>query len=165
VIPARYRATGSGRTTRTTDIEFDAGTITRTVLDPPLSVSERSDRVPVSEQQLEGAVDPLSGFVDQILQATRDRDPCQGTVKVFSGLARFDVALGPRGSNRSDGILSCQAVYRPIAGHRRSDSSTVDRPINIFFPAGATSSDEGARLPTRIEVPLWLGQLVIERSS
>ena len=161
VVPARYVSTSQGRTSRTTSIAF-AGGEARATIEPPPDAEMNAGRVPLTDAHRRGVVDPLSGLVAQALAGALEPDPCRGLTRGFSGWARFDVALRP-GSAAADGTQTCRVAYQPIAGHRpAAETRPNGQAITVDFRPGA---DEGLRLPHRIEVPLTIGSLVIQRAE
>ncbi|MFC5555369.1 DUF3108 domain-containing protein [Methylobacterium iners] len=161
VVPESYRTTGSGRRTRTTMVTFQGGNAVDARIEPALDAEEKEGRVPLDDSHRRDVVDPLSGLVAQVLRASLGDDPCAGLARVFSGITRFDVSLAPAVS-KPDGERTCQATYRPIAGHRADGSvAAAGRAITVAYPVARRAGE--ARLPSRIEVPLAVGTLVIER--
>lgn len=161
VVPARYVSTSQGRTSRTTSIAFVGGEA-RATIEPPPDAEMNAGRVPLTDAHRRGVVDPLSGLVAQALAGALESDPCSGLTRGFSGWARFDVALRP-GSAAADGSLTCRVAYQPIAGHRpAAETRPSGQAITVSFRANAA---EGLRLPERIEVPLTIGSLVIQRAE
>lgn len=159
LVPARYVSTSDGRTSRTTTVTF-AGGEARAVIEPPPDAAMNTGRVPLTDAHRRGVVDPLSGLIAQALAGATEANPCQGLTRGFSGWARFDVSLRPA-SAAADGTLTCRVVYQPIAGHRpAAETRPTGEAITVSYGPGA---EEGLRLPRRIEVPLTIGSLVIQR--
>jgi hypothetical protein len=162
VAPARYEATVEGRRTRRTTLAFAGSRVARAEIEPPLAPDEEAGRVPVRDEHRRGVVDPLSGILAGVLRASGG-DPCRGLTPVFSGFSRFDVGLRP-GETGSDGSRVCEAIYRPVAGHRADRRvALAGSVIRVVFPPAPAPG--GARLPSRIEVPLSVGTLVIDRAT
>ena len=159
VQPGRYVSTSQGRTSRTTSISF-AGGEARATIDPPPDAEMNAGRIPLTDAHRRGVIDPLSGLVAQALAGASEPDPCRGLTRGFSGWARFDVALRP-GTTEADGTLTCRVAYQPIAGHRpAAETRPNGQAITVTFRPAA---EDGLRLPARIEVPLTIGSLVIQR--
>lgn len=165
ILPASYVANGSGRTNWAAEVDFEDGHAVRSRVEPVPSPEEEVQRIPLSEKHLRSVFDPLSGILAQILRSSIEENPCQGSIPVFSGAVRFDVVMNARDRNEDGGGWNCVAVYRPIAGHDpRRSQERLGNGVTITFPPAQESKGD-SRLPVRIEVPLRVGRLVIERVS
>lgn len=88
--------------------------------EPPLTGDGFDERVPITKADLVGAKDPLSSF---IIPAGSAEDACAGSLKVYSGVVRFDIDLRPSSEAKPS---ECAGAYRPISGHRAT-SGEVSR--------------------------------------
>ena len=101
-----------------------------TVVPPPAS-----DRVPVTEADRRGIVDPLSAFLlprppattNGVAGADLSPDACQRTLPIFDGLQRYDVKLAYKRMDKvaadrgyAGPVVVCSIGYQPIAGYRPS---------------------------------------------
>jgi hypothetical protein len=101
-----------------------------TVVPPPAS-----DRVPVTEADRRGIVDPLSAFLlprppapaNGVAGAELSPDACQRTLPIFDGLQRYDVKLAYKRMDKvaadkgyAGPVVVCSVGYQPIAGYRPS---------------------------------------------
>lgn len=158
--PERFSAQSRGLRSRAVEVTFAGGNATGTRIDPPLE--ETTPRVPLRDSHRQGVVDPLSALLTSLLRSAGDRDPCGGSARVFTGGARFDVALAPAGPRRSGATEEtvCAVRYTPLAGHR-ADAPPPVSDIRVAFPTAP--APDGIRLPTRIEVQTRFGTAVVER--
>ncbi len=141
-------------------MNFTGDRAARISIDPQPDAADQQGRLPIELPHLVDVLDPLSAMMSQILRASQSDNPCAGITRVFAGNTRFDLTLVS-----SDPVLDeivCRAIYRPIAGHKPSATSTRKSPmIVIAYPKAV--SDGGLRLPIRLEFPLPLGTVVIRR--
>ncbi|MCK5549728.1 MAG: DUF3108 domain-containing protein, partial [Hyphomicrobiaceae bacterium] len=77
--------------------------------------------VPVTEQQLENVLDPLSAIMALSLDQTGD--PCWRTLSVFDGKHRFDLIFTPK--RQSSRNVVCSVRFVPISGHRKGKGNSV----------------------------------------
>jgi hypothetical protein len=77
--------------------------------------------VPVTEQQLENVLDPLSAIMALSLDQTGD--PCRRTLSVFDGKHRFDLIFTPK--RQSSRNVVCGVRFVPISGHRKGKGNSV----------------------------------------
>lgn len=173
--PTRLNATGfsatgeSSSAQRTVRMGVTSGNVTRVEIDPPFE--PRPDRVPVTDAQRRGIIDPLSAMV--AVSSTRargdDAATCSRTIPVFDGTQRFDVVLSYAETKAvqkpgfSGNVLVCSVRYVPIAGHR------AERPAVKFMAETRDISVwlapvDGTRVlvPIRISVPTLMGTSVVE---
>jgi hypothetical protein len=85
--------------------------------------------IPVTKEQLEGVLDPMSGAFLSARSQNPDGDPevCRQTLPVFDGKQRFDLVLTPkqtvtvqkktRGGYAGPAVI-CRVKFIPIAGYR-----------------------------------------------
>lgn len=176
--PARPNAAGFSVLTRSANaqvaitVALASGNVAGVDIEPP--AEPKPDRVPLLETHKRGVVDPLSALVMPVVRRGEATEPanCNGTIPVFDGWTRFDVALsfaetkivdqaGYRGP-----VLVCNARYVPIAGHRSERPATrfmaENRDITVWLAPVA-----GTRVlaPLRISVKTMLGTNVIEATK
>lgn len=173
VSPATFAATAATSTyTLTIRMAMAKGNTTGVEITPPYQVMP--DRVPLTEADKRGIIDPLSAF---IMPVPSDGDPagpaaCDRTLQLFDGGVRFDVVLTYTGTRQVKGagfsgpVAVCAARYRPIAGHR------PDRPATKFMIANKEielwlAPVEGTRyvFPYRLSVLSMIGTTVIEATD
>jgi hypothetical protein len=173
IVPATFATTASNASmTRTIRMSLAANAVTGVDISPPFQ--DRPDRVPLSEKDTRGIVDPVGAFVLPAPAKGPLVGPasCDRTIPVFDGYTRFDVALSYVGLREVSAkgytgpVAVCAVRYVPIAGHRR------DRPAIKFM---ADNKDlevwlapiDGARvlMPFRVSVRTMIGMTVIEASE
>ncbi len=134
----------------------------------------QDDRVPVTEADRKGIVDPLTALLIRA-EATGDvvaADACKRTLPIFDGRRRFDLALSfkrieaVKATGYAGPAVVCAVALRPIAGHHRDSKLlkylTDGRDIELVFAPIA-----GTRLlaPFRLSIMSLLGNLVIEATD
>ncbi len=146
VRPSVYTHTG-GRRGRTVTVTFsDADVVT--VANPTMNMGNP----PATRQQRLGATDQISSFVDMMV-APGVTDPCNRTIRVFDGRARFDLVMRPNGTREVNNrafrgtAQRCSVTYRAIAGLTDEPPSGE----NMTFLFGRLSN--GLWAPLRIEWP------------
>ena len=160
--PALYRSRfESPSRVSTTAIDFDEGVAgaARWRTEPPLDPDDFGERVPIDPAHLVGAKDPLSAF---IIRAASGEEACARSLKVYSGVVRFDVDLFARGA--SDGVVECGARYRPVSGHR-VESEEVDRLREDGLSLTYFEAAPGVWAPHRIGFRTGFGTLALERRT
>ena len=128
-VPTAFEADGkTSAETDTIKMKLDAAGVTDLVVEPPSPpTTPKQERVPVSDADRKGVLDPLSaGLVivagsDDLLKP----QSCEGRIPVFDGRRRFDVALSfkrletvkAKGGYQGPAIV-CAIHLFPISGHR-----------------------------------------------
>lgn len=109
-------------------MRFKGGTIKATIT--PSKRQNPRNRVPVTKEQLEEALDPLTAtFLYARYDGPRgDLKVCNQTVPVYDGRQRFDIVLTPKRADRLDGskgpaglsgpVAICQVKYKPLGGYK-----------------------------------------------
>ncbi len=130
------------------------------------------DTVPLTEQQRQDVVDPLSAIMT--LTRADQADPCNRRVAVFDGKQRFNIVFSykrktlipaPHSGGASTVGVVCRAMYEPVAGHRADanakayaanrDAEVVMQPL----PAAHVLIPHSVTIPTS-----WgTGTMVLER--
>jgi len=170
-------------TTFTSKIVSDAGTSDVTMVLDEGSVKElaatvpppKSDRVPVTQTNRQGIVDPLTAMLFSAAAAGEGlaRDVCRHTLPIFDGQQRYDLKLAFKRMDKvtaekgyAGPVVVCSVSYEPIAGHRPST------PLIKYLSEGrememALAPVAGTRLlaPFRMLVESALANLVIEANQ
>ena len=134
------------------------------------------DRVRVRDQHMRSVIDPMTAM---IIPAGRNggihASTCDRTIPVFNGRERFDLRLNYKGTHtiprrRGNGyhgpVVVCQALYRPVAGHREGRREVAYfanlKKMEVWLaPAG----DTGLMVPYRIVLPTPIGTGIIQATS
>lgn len=150
---------------------LDAGNVKE--LSAEFSLPE-TDRLPVTENQRKGIIDPLSALLVPAsgpdgLSSTA----CQRTLPIFDGRRRYDLTLtfkrmaavkmekGYQGP-----VLVCAVVFLPIAGHRTNSTLakylSEGRDIELWLAPIA-----GTRVlaPLRLSIANLIGNMVIDATQ
>ena len=106
---------------------FDGGSVQKVTIYPRRRQSPRT--IPVTKEQLEGVLDPMSGaFLTASSQNPNgDLEVCKQILPVFDGLQRFDLVLSPKravtvkkttkGGYGGPAVI-CRVKFIPIAGYQ-----------------------------------------------
>ena len=137
--------------------------------------SPKSDRVPVTEANRRGIVDPLTAMLFSAAPIGEGlaRDVCRHTLPIFDGQHRYDLKLAFRRMDKitaekgyAGPVVVCSVSYEPIAGHRASTR------LVKYLSEGrememALAPIAGTRLlaPFRMLVESALANLVIEANQ
>jgi hypothetical protein len=135
----------------------------------------KSDRVPVTQTNRQGVVDPLTAVLFSAAAAGEGlaRDVCRHTLPIFDGQQRYDLKLAFKRMDKvtaekgyAGPVVVCSVSYEPIAGHRPST------PLIKYLSEGrememALAPVAGTRLlaPFRMLVVSALANLVIEANQ
>src|SRR5215470_14499434 len=134
----------------------------------------KSDRVPVTQANRQGIVDPLTAMLFSAAAAGEGlhRDVCRHTLPIFDGQQRYDLKLAFKRMDKvtaekgyAGPVVVCSVSYEPIAGHR-------PYPLIKYLSEGreiemALAPVAGTRLlaPFRMSVESSLANLVIEANQ
>jgi hypothetical protein len=173
VYPSTFATTASNsRMTRTVRMALARNAVVGVDIAPPFV--DRPDRVPLSQKDERGIVDPVGAFVLPVPAGSDATSPaaCNRTVPVFDGYTRFDITLAYVGQRdvKAKGyagpVAICSARYTPIAGHR------PDRPATKFMAENkdmevwlAPIGGVGVLMPFRIAVRTMVGMAVVEATE
>ncbi len=105
---------------------FEGGDVTNVSIVPRKRVSSRV--IPVTKEQLEGVLDPMSGafLTAQSKNPNGDLNVCNHTLPVFDGRQRYDLVVTPKRSVRvkrttpkgyAGPAVICRVKFIPIAGY------------------------------------------------
>ena len=157
--------------TRTIRMALAGNSVSGVDIQPPFD--EKPDRVPLSEKDKQGVLDPVGAF---IIPAPADGPvspaACNRTIPVFDGYTRFDVTLTYVGQRKvsakgySGPVVICAARYVPIAGHRRDRPATKfmaeNKDIEVWLaPVGGAN----VLMPFRVSLRTMMGTAVAEASE
>jgi hypothetical protein len=137
-------------------ISFNGGDVSDVTIVPPKKPSKR--RVPVTQQQLEDVIDPLSAA---FFHMRAGNSACSDTMPVFDGRLRFDIVLAPKRVDElpseaprslSGPMQVCAVKFVPVSGHR------PDNPVIQYLSKTDRIEARLVRLPeTDLYVPYWIG--------
>jgi Protein of unknown function (DUF3108) len=135
----------------------------------------KSDRVPVTQTNRQGIVDPLTAMLFSAAAAGEglSQEVCRHTLPIFDGQQRYDLKLAFKRMDKvtaekgyAGPVVVCSVSYEPIAGHRPST------PLIKYLSEGrememALAPVAGTRLlaPFRMLVESALANLVIEANQ
>lgn len=173
VSPATY-ATSSANSdmTRTTRMSMANGDVDQAEITPPWGPFP--DRVPVTDADRHGIVDPMSALIMPVPATADPVGPaaCNRTIPVFDGAARFNVTLSYVGSRKVktagyDGpVAVCSARYVPISGHRANRPGTKFMAENKQIEAWlAPVGQSHLVVPYRISLMTMIGTVVVEATQ
>ncbi|MCH8521024.1 DUF3108 domain-containing protein [Glycocaulis sp.] len=164
LAPWRYQhlnhASGKGRIV---GIDFVEGRAVPDVEPPFGSMGDP----PASDEEREGAVDPISGILSMMLAApaTANGNICSGRVPIFDGRARYNLRLENGGMSdvstrayRGEAMV-CRAYVEPISGYEDGKRPTEDdtaRPVTMWL-----APIEGLWVPVRYRANTRIGNLTI----
>jgi hypothetical protein len=148
---------------------LEDGNVSELSVTPPPS----GDRVPLTEANRQGVVDPLSAMLfpaGVTSEGLLSREACHRSLPIFDGRHRYDLKLAFKrmdramaGKGYSGPVLVCSLVYEPIAGHRSS------APLVKYLSEGremeivlAPVDGTGVLVPFGVSVMSMLANLVIQ---
>jgi hypothetical protein len=159
LVPSDYAAsTNSSKKTEAVHIVLANGGVKEFAIEPQPPVDP--DRIPVTEAQRHGVLDPMTG---SLLRVPGTADPlgpeaCHSSVAVFDGRMRYDLKLdfkrmetvkaekGYRGP-----VVVCAIFFTALAGY------IPDRPVIKYLAAARNMEIAFAPIAgTRVLVPYWL---------
>ncbi|WP_338721116.1 DUF3108 domain-containing protein [Devosia sp. XK-2] len=148
----------------TANVGYEGRNVSAFQVQPP--VLDAYDRVPLERGHLTGVGDFLSAFI--LKGRELDRSLCERTLKIFTGVERFNIKLGfldndeatsPRTGYQGP-LVACSLKYQPISGHFQSSEMTnyladTSRMILWYAPLGQT----GYFIPYRVIIGTSMGDL------
>jgi hypothetical protein len=137
-------------------ISFNGGDVKDVTIIPPNKPSKK--RVPVTKQQLQDVLDPLSAA---FLHMRTGNSVCDGAMPVFDGRLRYDIVLTPKRvdelpgdapSGLSGPVQVCAVKFVPVSGHK------PDNPAIEYLSKTDRLEARLVRLPkSNLYVPYWVG--------
>jgi hypothetical protein len=147
---------------------LDEGRVKELTAIPPPS----RDRVPVTETNRQGIVDPLTAmlFSAAVTGEGLSQTACRHTLPIFDGHQRYDLKLAFKRMDKvtaekgyAGPVVVCSVSYEPIAGHRASTALvkylSEGREMEIALAPVARTR---LLAPFRVTVVSMLANLVIE---
>jgi hypothetical protein len=160
----------SNKGTSEVTMVFDGGGVKELAATP----SPGSDRVPVTETNRQGVVDPLTAmlFSASVVNERLSKDACRHTQPIFDGQQRYDLKLTFKRMDKmaaekgyAGPVVVCSLRYEPIAGHSASNA------LVKYVSGGhemelALAPIAGTRwlAPIRFSIASTIANLVIEAS-
>ncbi|MCC0049908.1 MAG: DUF3108 domain-containing protein [Tepidamorphaceae bacterium] len=174
--PRKFRSSASDdRSTQIVSMRFSGSRVKDMEISPPVIPDKQ--HVTVKAGHMRGVVDPMTAMIITSTGKNGALKPsdCNRKIPVFNGRERFDLVLRFKGTSQVSGnrrntyngpVIVCQALYRPIAGHRKNreeiDYYVNQKNLEVWLaPAGNT----GLLVPVRMVVPTPIGTGVISATG
>jgi hypothetical protein len=150
---------------------FDAKGVVKTVVMVPPK-EPHADAVPIKPDDLKNVFDPMSSIL-AMTHATGG-NPCDRTIPVFDGKARFNLVMSAKGEQRlkedkpsgqPTQLKVCQVKYVPVSGHRPKDFAKPWVDYGGIEIALRPVPSANAFVPYRISIPTSLGSAVMSAES
>lgn len=130
------------------------------------------DLVPLMMEHVQNVVDPMSALFAPVSRAdgASGTEACNRTIPVFDGWSRYDLTLTFTGARTMIGpvdsysgpVFICGATYRPIAGHRSSETPVVYMEGNSRLEAWLMPiAGQPVYVPYQLVIGTELGDLLI----
>ena len=167
--PAMYALNFSNGGSKTEQLRmlFGGGSVTEVSMVPNKRPNPRT--IPVTKDQLEGVLDPMSGAFLSARSGNPNGDPkvCNQTLPVFDGLQRFDLVLKPKrtvsvqrqgAAGYAGPAVICHVRFIPISGYQPDNPGiklmSKSNEIEVWLiPVRGTSM----YVPYRIILPTPIG--------
>ena len=129
--PAMYALSyGGGGESGQLRMSFDGGAVTQLSMTPKKTPNPKD--IPITKEQLVGALDPMSAafLLAHSDDSNGDLKVCEQRIPVFDGEWRFDLVLAPKRkvhiikeapTGYSGYAAVCQVRFKPISGYRSDD--------------------------------------------
>lgn len=173
VAPVSFSTiTSNSMTTRTIRMSLAGNAVTGVDISPPFD--DRPDRVPLTERDKRGVVDPVGAVV---LPAPANGPmvgpaSCDHKIPIFDGWTRFDIDLTYVGQRDVSAkgyrgpVAVCAVRYVPIAGHIRDRAGTKfmaeNKDLEVWL---APVPSAHVLMPFRILVRTMIGVAVMQASE
>jgi hypothetical protein len=137
---------------------FGEGRLQSFEMIPPLK--PRKNRVPLTEEQKIGVLDPLSAVLVPA-RADKPEEACDRSVRVMEGRTRFDLLLAYAGTETVSGgedsysgpTIVCSMRYRAVAGHKNNKEDIAvlesERDMRVWM---APVGDSGVMMPVKLHI-------------
>jgi hypothetical protein len=164
VAPVSYELMSRGDKVTQVNMGLGGGKVRKLTAIPELS--ERDDRVPVTNTHKRGVIDPLSAALIPVAGVPGAK-VCDRTLPIFDGWTRYDIRLEYKGAKpvKVEGFegeaVICGARWVPVAGHREGRESTRFMAENRDLEAWFVPAGENLMLPYKISVRTMKGLLVV----
>jgi hypothetical protein len=170
LVPTTFtsKIVSNAETSDVTMVLDEGGNVKELTAIPPPS----SDRVPVTNSNRQGIVDPLTALLFSAAAAGEglSQEACRRTLPIFDGHQRYDLKLAFKRMDKmaaekgyAGPVVVCSVSYEPIAGHR------ANIPLVKYLSEGremeiALAPIAGTRLlaPFRLSVVSTLANLMIQ---
>jgi hypothetical protein len=170
VLPTRYRVRAAEISRPVAvDMTLKSGNVTQLQASPPLKALR--DRVPVTNADKRGIVDPLSSGLIPIRTAD-GRDACERTLGIFDGWTRYDVRLYYKRTTTvstkgySGPAAVCGARWVPVSGHRPNKKEVQYLAENKALEMWVVPiPGENVAIPYRVSIGTPNGEILIEPSA
>ena len=162
-----FSFTDGGKNGERLRMTFDGGAVQNVSITPRKRMPART--IPVTQEQLKGVLDPLSGafLTAHSSNPNGDLNVCRRTLPVFDGRQRYDLVLKPKKAvmvhNKTRGAYNgpaviCRVKYIPISGYQAGDPGirhlTQSNEIEVWMiPVKRTQM----YVPYRIVLPTPVG--------
>ncbi len=173
VAPASFSTIASNATmTRTIRMSLSGNTVTGVDIEPPFD--DKPDRVPLTDQDKRGIVDPVASIIVPVAGSGPLVGPaaCNRSIPIFDGWTRFDVDLSYVGQRDVSAkgyqgpVAICSVRYVPVAGHRRDRPGTKfmadNKELEVWLAPVASAR---VLVPFRISALTMMVVTVIEASE
>lgn len=158
--PATYRLYFGGPTREViSNIRFAEGQPDVWSIMPPPEPEWLEGRIPLSDSDMPGAIDPISAF---LMLATTAAEACTRQQKVFSGFVRFDLTLTPS-APELDGVVPCNVSYEPISGHKADSEGVARLQARQGLQVSMAELTPGVWAPHYLGFRTSVGTLALER--
>ena len=118
-------------------------------------------RVPLTDGDMPGAVDPVSAFLAPAFSA---QEACNRQQKVFSGFVRFDLTF-TAAAPEENGIAPCRVAIKPIAGHRLDENGKASLRAGDNLKVSMAELAPGVWAPHYLGFSTAVGTLAFERKN
>ncbi|HZP77989.1 MAG TPA: DUF3108 domain-containing protein [Pseudolabrys sp.] len=155
---------------KTDEVRFllNAGTVKNLSVEPP--VTPDHDRIPVTEAEKHGVIDPMTASLVRVNGEATSPEGCQRTVAVFDGRMRYDLRLAYKRVDHVKAekgyqgpVLVCSVFFSPIAGHiptRAAIKYLAEQHDMEVWLAPITGTH--VLVPYRMQAPTPIGPAVLE---
>ena len=123
LLPSQYLMTSRDRgKSSAADIIYRNKSVAAFSAQPPFK--DADVRVPLTNENLNRTIDPLTAMLAGFGIARFDKSACQKTISVFDGWQQFDLKLSFHGveeisiAGYRGPAIACAMRYRPIGGHK-----------------------------------------------
>ena len=168
--PQTYQMNYKAKKIGSVTLAFDKSGVKSVALVP--AKPPHPDAVPIKPEQLKNVFDPMTSILT--MTHASGGKPCDKTIPVFDGKARFDLVLSYKGtekivdkkpSGQPAQLVVCNVKYVPVAGHKPKDfvNPWVNyASIEIAFRPVPSAN---VYVPYRITVPTSIGAAVMSAEN
>jgi hypothetical protein len=147
-------------------LKFDKGAVSSVAVVPSKPLS--TEAVPIKPDHMKSVFDPMTAIL--AITHAGPGAPCDKTIPIFDGKARFDLVMSPKGtqkvaekkpSGQPAELVVCRVRYVPVAGHKPKDFVNPWINYDAIEITLRPVPSAGLYVPYKVTIPTSIGAAVM----